>query len=212
MAMIYIFFLIAFAISEPEKNSQLSVEEMQVEEASIEIEENVEVEEQNTELIATANTDFSELKDSPTVFPDLREKTNESFTEELAQLEKYKRNYDVLGYGSLELILPGGGVAVRFHGTEWNYEGNFSIVFPAAKCSFSILRPFSTNTQGYWYAGGGIGLGALLVVTHTTSFFHPFIPVFVGYQQKRFFSDIGLDIVLDYPLLPIPTLRCGICF
>ena len=116
-------------------------------------------------------------------------------------------------FGQLELILPGGGFAVRTQRDSISFEVAASIIlspWPAMKSTVSLIKSFNDSGKG-WYIG--LGAGPFFAVLDNGMGLTLDLPVFFGYQRSHSFWDIGVDVLLEGAIpLPLPMFRFGLGF
>lgn len=116
-------------------------------------------------------------------------------------------------FGQLELILPGGGFAVRTQSDSISFEGAASIIlspWPAMKSTVSLIKSFDDSGKG-WYIG--LGAGPLIAFLDKGTGVTLDMPVFFGYQWAHSFWDVGVDFLpLETLFIPLPMFRVGLGF
>ncbi len=174
------------------------------------------IQEETSEIVA--NLDYQGIYSDPALFSS--DETAPVLSKEAFEdvVEK-QRKYNMFLYGQLDTIFPGGGVAIRSSGKGVGIEGSLSVAFlpnsishPIFKGSFSLVHHFGSERGMYLGAGGG----GFAVIQNAAFHCAPYFPLFVGYEDKRFFADLGVDLVWirDFSdfLIPIPAFRCGVRF
>ncbi len=169
--------------------------------------ENTEIEVSIEEEVETvANLEYSESNQNILFFPNHQDE--DTYTFEDIEKHTHQKNTHIFVYGQL---LPGGGLAIRTN-KNFGFEANASLFLPGIKFSASALKYFSNKTENSWYAGGGLGV-VFTILFLDDGLANFYAPVFIGYEGKRFFSDLGLDVIFHSTMiLPLPVLRCGLRF
>lgn len=115
----------------------------------------------------------------------------------------------MISYGQLEMVLPGAGLGVRTRTKYVGLELDASVIYGALKVSGSGLLRLSNQPDQGIYLGAGIGASLIYGLDYAA-----YIPLFIGYEGKRYFADIGFDSIFypEYILFPIPIARFGVRF
>jgi len=95
-------------------------------------------------------------------------------------------------------------------GYELNLSASSALFISSAKFSASLIQTFNDSGKGYYF-GAGVGRIFIVPFGEPTKSFH--LPVFLGYQEEKLFTDVGLELIYsrhDRPhILPVPVVRAG---
>lgn len=116
-------------------------------------------------------------------------------------------------YGSSEVIVPGIGFALRKFNKSLGYEINISassaLFVTSAKCSIGLIQSFKDTGKGFYL---GTGFGGVFIAPLGEPLKSFYMPIYLGYQDKRLFTDIGFELIYNKNkpyILPIPVKRAG---
>jgi len=146
---------------------------------------------------------------------EVTEKINKKFDRSLFNEEGFLFSSDlkVLLFSQFEAILPGAGIALRYHVNRFGFEGSFSAFLPPNYVvTASFLIYFGNESEKKWYAkilGIGFADGLINDAGHNTVV----LPFFGGYENKFWFWEAGFDAFIRKRFFfPSPSAKIGFCF
>lgn len=169
-----------------------------------------------TALSAAPESSPTDQSSMEFVSPASVQKQEESFHLETPTFEAQKPLCYFLAYGACSGSWPGGGMGFRTRSPYISFESSTTFIKGSGSevneidVSASLLLRLSRNIDRGMY----LGAGYQITMFPWNEWAHEFSPIaFIGYEGKRFFGDLGADII---PLLdsvfPLPRLRMGVRF